>query len=67
MTTAEAAAYLGLKDSRVRQLARKELLPAVKVGRDWLIEREAVERYRATLAEKNVGKPGRPFKVKQPD
>ena len=39
LTTTDAAARLGLTPGRVRQLIRAGQLPAVKAGRDWLIEK----------------------------
>jgi len=38
LTTTDAAARLGLTPGRVRQMIRAGQLPAVKAGRDWLIE-----------------------------
>lgn len=66
MTAAEAAAELGYHDSRVRQLARKEKIRAVKIGRDWLFEPSALEDYkvwRQEQAAEQKGKKGRPFKI----
>lgn len=42
ITTADAAQRLGVSDRRVRQLIRSGLLPAVRLGRDWLIEPAAL-------------------------
>jgi excisionase family DNA binding protein len=63
MTTTQAAEFLGVNDSRVRQLTRSGTLPAVKVGRDWLIEEDVLKQYKDTLRERNQKKPGRPFKT----
>lgn len=63
MNTTQAAEFLGVNDSRIRQLVRDKELPATKVGRDWIIERKALERYRKTLLDRNQGKRGRPFKA----
>jgi excisionase family DNA binding protein len=38
ITTNEAALRLGIDRSRIHQLLRAGRLPAVKVGRDWLID-----------------------------
>ena len=38
ITTAEAAKRLGISAIRVRQLIASGRLPAVKLGRDWLIQ-----------------------------
>lgn len=64
MTTTEAAAFLQVKDSRVRQLCRSGELPAQRVGRDWIVLRSELEAYAKRRAEQNVaGKPGRPYRV----
>lgn len=57
LTSSEAAALLGVKQSRVRQLILAGRLPALKFGRDWLIERKAIEKF-AKLPRPN----GRPAK-----
>jgi excisionase family DNA binding protein len=63
MTTAEAAAYLGVTNSRIRQLILDGFLPAIKLGDErrgmWLIRREDVEKLK-----KRPG-PGRPRKGSQ--
>lgn len=46
LTTAQAAAALGVGDSRVRQLARATGI-GWNVGRDWLFRPEDIERLRA--------------------
>lgn len=66
MSTAEAARFLGVNSSRVRQMILNEGLPARKIGRDWLIERRALEQYRQTR-EQEAKRPGRPFKRPAPD
>lgn len=38
ITTAQAAAYLGVTVRRVQALIKARRLPAEKVGRDWLID-----------------------------
>jgi excisionase family DNA binding protein len=57
LTTAEAAAKLGVTTSRVRMLIREHRLPAAKMGRDYLINSES-------LALVKDRKPGRPRKKK---
>ena len=47
LTASEAATILDLTDGRIRQLARAGTLKAVKFGRDWQIDRAAVEAYAA--------------------
>ena len=58
LTTSEAAVSLGLEVSHVRRLCERGTLAATKRGRDWFIDKAAVEAYRN--ADR---KPGR--KVKQ--
>ncbi len=53
ITTTEAAARLGVIPARVRALISAKRLPAIKVGRDWLIEEKNLELVRDR-------KPGRP-------
>lgn len=53
LTTAEAAARLGVSVRRVQALIEAGRLPARKYGRDWLIPETAL----AAVAER---KPGRP-------
>jgi excisionase family DNA binding protein len=38
LTTREAAAQLGITDSRIRQLIRAGRLPARRMGRDWFVD-----------------------------
>ena len=44
-TTREAAAFLGVTRRRVQQLVKRGQLKARKVGRDWLIDDDALRRY----------------------
>lgn len=55
LTTAEAAARLGVTQARVRQLILAKKLPARKVGRDWLIRP-------SDLSKVAIRTPGRPRK-----
>lgn len=55
-TLAEAAALLGLSPSTLRGQVKNGRLRARKVGRDWTVSEQEVERYRAT----SYGRPGRP-------
>jgi excisionase family DNA binding protein len=64
MNTKQAGEYLGVADSRIRQLISAGGIRAEKIGRDWLIRQSELDRYRATQAERNAkGKRGRPFRV----
>lgn len=55
MTTAEAAAALGLAPSTVRRQIAQGRIRARRAGRDWRISEAEVERYRA----ESLGQPGR--------
>lgn len=47
MTTTEASEMLGYTLQHTRHLLRSGLLSGVKIGRDWLVVREAVADYQA--------------------
>ena len=55
MTLKEAAERLGVHHAALRNQARKGVLRAFKMGRDWLVTEEEVERYR----REHLGKRGR--------
>jgi excisionase family DNA binding protein len=61
MTTAEAAARLGITPEAVRKAIKRGRLVATKHGRDWLIDAVEVERYAATPKDKG----GRPKKSRE--
>lgn len=61
MTTAEAAEALALHRSRVLHLIREGRIQAARHGRDWWIEPDEVERFKA-LDRKQGWKKGRPRK-----
>lgn len=46
MTTAEAAAQLGLSEQHVRYLITNGHLQAQKYGRNWWVEPAAIEAYK---------------------
>ena len=57
ITVDEAAVYLGLHPGSVRRLARSGELPAVKVGRQWRLDRETLEEWLRTMATRpSLGK-----------
>lgn len=60
MTTKEAAEYLGVSPSRIRQLIMDGVLTSTKRGRDNWIERDQVERHKVERAPR-----GRPPTPKQ--
>ena len=51
----ETAKALGVNDSRVRQLLRGQLLRGAKIGSQWAIHRDEIERFKAT--ERKAGNP----------
>lgn len=44
----EAAKYLGLTDSLVRNYCRQKRLKAERVGRNWVITRKELDRFKKT-------------------
>ena len=71
MTTAQAAEYLGVNDSRVRQLVRSGALSARKDetprGVIYWLSKSELDSYKQRAVATNVekrGKRGRPLKVK---
>jgi len=62
LTTEQAAAELGVNDSRVRQLIRAGELKAQQFGRAYLLEPTEVKRLVGKVG--NNGKVGRPPKPK---
>lgn len=44
-TTSEAAYFLGVSRARVRQVILAGKLPAKKIGRDWMIEKNDLVAY----------------------
>lgn len=58
MDVKEVAAALGVTVGRVRQLAQAGIIPAEKVGRDWVFIRAEIEEF-----ARRPRRPGRPSKV----
>ncbi len=59
MTVEEAAQYLRLHPSTVYRLVRLSKLPAVKVGKQWRLDRETLEDWlRANTGVRDDGSPG---------
>jgi excisionase family DNA binding protein len=46
MTLAEAADRLGLHPSTLRHQIRRGAISAEKIGRDWMVSADEIERYR---------------------
>lgn len=45
LTTRDAASYLKLNEQTVRQYAREQRIPAVRIGKRWLIRRSALDAW----------------------
>ena len=54
MTIADVAEYLGLHELTVRRLAREGALPALKLGRQWRIKRDLLEKWIETRSMENL-------------
>ena len=63
ITTKQAAAELGVSVSRVQQLIRKGLLPAVQLGGVWLIQPRALDKARKRPDGRGRQAIGRPRKL----
>ena len=57
MTTDEVAEYLGLHPLTVRRLARDGEIPAFKVGRQWRIKRDILDKWIADRSALNTDAP----------
>ena len=55
MTIDETATYLNLHPLTVRRLAREGEIPAVKIGRQWRVKRELLDRWLEANSMQNVG------------
>jgi excisionase family DNA binding protein len=55
MTIADVAQYLGLHELTVRRLAREGALPALKLGRQWRVKRDLLEKWIETRSMENLG------------
>ena len=53
LTTKQAAKALRVNDSRVRQLILSGRLPAIKIGRDWIIQKKDLKK----VENRNPGRP----------
>jgi excisionase family DNA binding protein len=49
ITTSEAAELTGYEQAYFRILAKQGKVAAIKVGRDWLLDRESVLAYKARM------------------
>jgi excisionase family DNA binding protein len=57
VSTAEAAALVGRHESLIRRFCRQGRIPALRVGRFWVLDVDDVRRFFAT--ERPVGRPRR--------
>lgn len=55
LTTTEAATELGIKPDSVKHLCQRKVLRGERHGRDWLISREELDRYKTD--RKTRGRP----------
>lgn len=56
LTTEDAAKYLGVSPSRIRQLIAEKRLPSEKFGRDHMILKSDLAEF-ATSGKKKIGRP----------
>ncbi|MCX7069244.1 MAG: helix-turn-helix domain-containing protein [Methylococcales bacterium] len=56
LTTTQAAEFLGVSSSRIRQLILEDRLPAIKMGRDQLIKKGDLEKF-SVLPRQRTGRP----------
>ena len=54
MTIDQVAEYLNLHPLTIRRLARDGEIPAFKVGRQWRVKRELLDRWMADKSMQNV-------------
>ena len=47
LSTTQCARILGLSRSRVRYLIIRKQLPATKLGRDWIVKEQDLEKFKA--------------------
>lgn len=55
MTTEEVARYLSLHALTVRRLAREGEIPAFKIGRQWRVKKDLLDRWIERETMKNIG------------
>jgi excisionase family DNA binding protein len=57
MTLPQAAVALGIRPDTLRAQVHRKRLIALKIGRDWLVDEEEVDRYRReSLRSKTVAR-----------
>ena len=55
MTIEEVARYLSLHELTVRRLARDGEIPAFKIGRQWRVKKDLLDRWIERETMKNIG------------
>ena len=55
MTIGEVARYLSLHELTVRRLARQGEIPAFKIGRQWRVKKDLLDRWIERETMKNIG------------
>jgi excisionase family DNA binding protein len=55
MTVEEVARYLSLHELTVRRLAREGEIPAFKIGRQWRVKKDLLDRWIERETMKNIG------------
>jgi len=55
MTIAEVAEYLSLHELTVRRLAREGEIPALKLGRQWRVKRDLLDKWIEKRSMHNLG------------
>ena len=55
MTIEEVAQYLSLHELTVRRLAREGKIPAFKIGRQWRVKKDLLDRWIERETMKNIG------------
>lgn len=55
LTIAQVAEYLGLHELTVRRLAREGAIPALKLGRQWRVKRDLLDKWLESRSMDNLG------------
>jgi len=66
ITTSQAAELTGYTPGHIRKLAQSGQLPTTRVGRDWLVKREAVLEWQRKMDALGTGKHN-PWREDRPD
>ena len=55
MTIVQVAEFLGLHELTVRRLAREGAIPALKLGRQWRVKKDLLEKWFENRSLDNLG------------